>query len=117
MKSDSAVLNFVNFVEFVNGKTLVLSNFFTKGVASATDSQVAKLALTIMRARDYKVVQLAFGTSTTGSSLGAKPITFKENVALLKLAMRLMQLFPKTFDVNLRLTGNTKDLTLTFTNS
>lgn len=117
MKSDSAVLNFVNFVEFVNGKTLVLSNFFTKGVTSATDRQVAKLALTIMRARDYKVVQLSFGKSTTGSSLNSKPITFKENVALLKLAMRLMQLFPKTFDVNLRLTGNTKDLTLTFTNS
>ena len=117
MKSDSAVLNFLNFVEFVNGKTLVLSNFFTKGIANATDAQVAKLALTIMRAREYKVVQLAFGTSTSGSSVAAKPITLKDNVTLLKLAMRLMQLFPKTFDVNLRLTGNTKDLTLTFTNS
>lgn len=117
MKGDGAVLTFTNFVQFVGGKTLTVSNFFTKGSTKITDAQVAKLALTILRAREYKVLQLSFGDNLSGASQGASTITLKDNITLMKLAMRLMQLFPKTVDVTVRLTGNTKDLTLTFNNS
>ena len=117
MQGDGAVLTFSNFVQFVSAKTITISNFFTKGISANTSSQIAKLALTMVRAREHKTVQLSFGDSLSGASQGATNITLKDNVTLLKLAMRLKQLFPKNVDVTVRLTGNTKDLTLTFNNN
>jgi uncharacterized repeat protein (TIGR02543 family) len=117
MKGEGAMLTFTNFVQFVSNKTLVLSNIFNKGVTASTASVIAKLALTIQRARDFKVIQLSFGENTNPASASTPAISMKDNIALMKLAVNLMQLFPKTIDVVVRLTGNTKDLTLIFKNS
>jgi uncharacterized repeat protein (TIGR02543 family) len=117
MKGDGAVLTFNKFVQFVGSKALTFTNFFANGVAKITDAQIAKLALEIIRAREYKIVQLGFANNSQGTSVISRTITLKENMALVKLAMQLMKRLPKTVDVSLRLTGNTKDLTLTFNNN
>lgn len=117
MKGDGAVLTFNKFVQFVGSKTLTFTNFFANGVAKITEAQIAKLAIEIIRAREYKIVQVGFANNSQATSVNSRTITLKENMALLKLAMQLMKRLPKTVDVSLRLTGNTKDLTLTFNNN
>jgi hypothetical protein len=117
MRGDGAVLTFKNFVQFVSPKTVVFTNFFTNGGSSISETQVATIALNILRSRDFRVVQIGFADAGQSSALGSKTITLKENMALVKLAMNLMKRLPKRVDVVIRLTGNTKDLTLTFNNN
>ncbi len=117
MQGDGAVLTFNKFVQFLGPKAITFSNFFAKGTSKVTDGQIARLALEITRAREYKIIQLGFADNSQGSSFNSRSITLKENMALVKLAMQLMKRLPKTVDVTLRLTGNTKDLTLTFNNN
>lgn len=117
MKGDGAVLTFKNFVQFVGPKTVVFTNFFAKGTSSISETRLAKIALSILRAREFKVVQIGFADVVQSSAFGSKTITLKENMALVRLAMELMKRLPKRVDVIIRLTGNTKDLTLSFSNN
>lgn len=117
MHGDGAILTFKNFVQFVGPKALTFTNFFANGLGKITDAQISKLAIEIMRAREYKVVRVGFADTSKSTAINSRTITLRENMALVKLAMQLMKRMPKTVDVTLRLTGNTKDLTLTFNNN
>lgn len=117
MKGDGAVLTFTKFVQFVGPKTAVFTNFFAKGVSSISEKQLSTVALSILRGREFKVIQIGFADAPKSSALGSKTITLRENMALVKLAMDLMKRLPKQVDVTIRLTGNTKDLTLNFSNN
>ena len=116
MKGDGAVLTFHKFVQFVAPKQVNIANFFAKGTSKVLDAKLSKLILEVIRSRDYKFVRLSFASTNTAGSAVSKPISMKDNIALLKLAMQLNKLLPKSFEVSVRLTGNTKDLALTFTN-
>ena len=117
MKGDGAILTFNKFVQFVGPKTVSMTNFFAKGVNKVAEAQLAKLVLEIIRAREFKNVQLSFADNSQNTSVNSRTITLKENMALVKLAITLMKRLPKTVDVTLRLTGNSKDLAISFNNN
>jgi uncharacterized repeat protein (TIGR02543 family) len=116
MRGDGGVLTFHKFVQFVAPKQVNIANFFAKGTSKVLETKLSKLILEVIRSRDYKFVRLSFASTNTSGSAVSKPISMKDNIALLKLAMQLNKLLPKSFEVSVRLTGNTKDLALTFTN-
>jgi uncharacterized repeat protein (TIGR02543 family) len=109
--SDSS-LTFTNFMEFTAPKVVSLTNVLSSGVSALTAPQIGSIAQQIQRAKGFKSVQLSFGQSKSSKT----KISLKDNIALMKLAMRLMQMFPKQVDVLVRLTGNVKDLQITFKN-
>ncbi len=117
LRGDGATLTFNNFVQFVDKKSMVFTGFFAKGTLRVTEAQIGRLALEVIRAREFKTIQLSFGTTVAPGSSSMRPISLKDNIALLKIAMRLSQLLPKSVDVTIRVNGNSKDLVMTFNNS
>ena len=116
LKSDGMVLNFKNFVQFVEPKSVTMKNFFSKGFSKLTQAQVSRLALEISRSRTFNVVQIGFAENPQATGLNNRTISLQENMMLVKLAMELMKILPKNVEVTLRLTGNTKDLRVLFSN-
>lgn len=116
LKSDGMVLNFKNFVQFVEPKAVTMKNFFSKGFSKLTQAQVSRLALEISRSRTFNVVQIGFAENSQATGLNNSTISLQENMMLVKLAMQLMKILPKNVEVTLRLTGNTKDLRVSFSN-